>query len=141
MCLVLRGCMGVIVRGVNGNTCTQYELVSTACALASRGPPQPHEELPRAAGGFLASLALLHHSYTAFDTALDVLETLANGRSWWARLACLDFAQPLLFYGLPMLCDRADRAVRAEQFALKLMRDSRVEVSFVNTHKLANIWS
>ncbi|XP_034834096.1 proteasome activator complex subunit 4-like isoform X1 [Maniola hyperantus] len=125
---VLRGCMGVIVRGVCGNTETQYELVSTACALAARGPPQPHEELPRAAGGFLASLALANHSYKAFDKALEVLESLAEGRSWWARLACLEFAQPLLFYGLPMLCDRADRAVRAERFALKLMRDSRLEV-------------
>ncbi|XP_047537196.1 proteasome activator complex subunit 4-like [Vanessa atalanta] len=125
---VLRGCMGVIVRGVYGNTETQYELVTTACALASRGPPQPHEELPRAAGGFLASLALANHSCSAFNKALEVLETLAKSRSWWARLACLDFAQPLLFYGLPMLCDEPERAVRAEKFALKLMRDSRVEV-------------
>ncbi|XP_039757771.1 proteasome activator complex subunit 4A-like isoform X2 [Pararge aegeria] len=125
---VLRACMGVIVRGVSGNTETHYELVSTACALAARGPPQPHEELPRAAGGFLASLALANHSYKAFDKALEVLESLAEGRSWWARLACLEFAQPLLFYGLPMLCAQADRAVRAERFALKLMRDPRVEV-------------
>ncbi|CAH2211451.1 jg25778, partial [Pararge aegeria aegeria] len=58
---------------------------------------------------------------------LEVLESLAEGRSWWARLACLEFAQPLLFYGLPMLCAQADRAVRAERFALKLMRDPRVE--------------
>ncbi|XP_050354061.1 proteasome activator complex subunit 4-like isoform X2 [Nymphalis io] len=125
---VLRGCMGVIVRGVYSNTETQYDLVCTAGALASRGPPQPHEELPRAAGGFLASLALANHSSSAFNKALTVLETLADGRSWWARLACIDFAQPLLFYGLPMLCDEPERAVRAERFALKLMRDSRVEV-------------
>ncbi|CAH2094496.1 unnamed protein product [Euphydryas editha] len=125
---VLRGCMGIIVRGVYGNTETQYELVSTACALASRGPPQPHEELPRAAGGFLASLALANHSHSAFDKALQVLESIAEGRSWWARLACIDFAQPVLFYGLPMLCEEPQRAVRAERFALKLMRDSRVEV-------------
>nr|XP_026489617.1 proteasome activator complex subunit 4B-like [Vanessa tameamea] len=125
---VLRGCMGVIVRGIYCNTETQYVLVTTACALAARGPPQPHEELPRAAGGFLASLALANHSCSAFNKALEVLETLAKSRSWWARLACLDYAQPLLFYGLPMLCDAPERAVRAERFALKLMRDSRVEV-------------
>ncbi|CAG9565396.1 unnamed protein product [Danaus chrysippus] len=125
---VLRCCMGVTVRGVNCNTEVQYQLVNIACALASRGPPQPHEELPKAAGGFLASLALANHSYQAFDKALDVLESLADGRSWWARLACLDFAQPLLFYGLPMLCDKQERAVRAEKFALKLMKDARVEV-------------
>ncbi|KAJ8723976.1 hypothetical protein PYW07_007956 [Mythimna separata] len=125
---VLRGCMGVIVRGVNGNTVTQYSMVATACALAARGPPQPHDELPRAAAGLLASLALAHHSAPAFNTALKHLDTLSNGRSWWARLACLDFAQPLLFYGLPMLCDRVDRAVATEKFALKLMRDPRLEV-------------
>lgn len=51
-----------------------------------------------------------------------------SGRSWWARLACIDFAQPLLFYGLPMLCDRVERAVATEKFALKLMRDPRLEV-------------
>lgn len=125
---VLRGCMGIIVRGVNGGTRTQYSLVPLACALAARGPPQPHDELPRAADGFLASLARQHHSADDFDAALAVLEELAGGRSWWARLACLDFAQPLLFYGLPMLCDRPDRAVRAERFALRLMRDPRLEV-------------
>ena len=53
---------------------------------------------------------------------------MTSGRSWWARLACIDFAQPLLFYGLPMLCERADRAVATEKFALKLMRDPRLEV-------------
>ncbi|XP_052744002.1 proteasome activator complex subunit 4A isoform X2 [Bicyclus anynana] len=125
---VLRASMGVIVRSVSGNTATHYELVGTACALAARGPPQPHEELPRAAGGFLATLALANHSYDAFDKALEVLESLSSGRSWWARLACLEFAQPLLFYGLPLLCARAERAERAERFALTLMRDSRVEV-------------
>nr|XP_049704771.1 proteasome activator complex subunit 4B isoform X2 [Helicoverpa armigera] len=125
---VLRGCMGVIVRGVNGNTETQYTLVATACALAARGPPQPHDELPRAAAGLLASLALALHSPAAFDVALRHLRAGADGRSWWARLACIDFAQPLLFYGLPMLCDQVDRAVATEQFALKLMRDPRLEV-------------
>uniref|UniRef100_A0A2A4JML8 Proteasome activator complex subunit 4 C-terminal domain-containing protein n=1 Tax=Heliothis virescens TaxID=7102 RepID=A0A2A4JML8_HELVI len=125
---VLRGCMGVIVRGVNGNTETHYTLVATACALAARGPPQPHDELPRAAAGLLASLALAHHDTRAFDVALQHLSAGAEGRSWWARLACIDFAQPLLFYGLPMLCDRVDRAVATEQFALKLMRDPRLEV-------------
>ncbi|VVD00858.1 unnamed protein product, partial [Leptidea sinapis] len=48
-------------------------------------------------------------------------------RSWWARLACLDYALPLLFYGLPLLCAVPERAVRAENFALTLMRDARVE--------------
>ncbi|XP_072929954.1 proteasome activator complex subunit 4-like isoform X2 [Epargyreus clarus] len=125
---VLRGCMGVIVRSLNSRTEIMYEMFSTACALAARGPPQPHDELPRYAGGFLASLALAHHTPQAFDKALTVLEGLADGRSWWARLACLDFAQPLLFYGLPLLCDEPERAVRAERFALKLMRDARLEV-------------
>lgn len=125
---VLRSCMGIIVRGINGSTTAQYSLVTTACALAARGPPQPNDELPRAADGFLASLARQHHSSNDFDTALNILEGVANGRSWWARLACLDFAQPLLFYGLPMLCAQPERAVRAEQFSLKLMRDSRLEV-------------
>lgn len=125
---ILRSCMGIIVRGVNGSTTAQYSLVTTACALAARGPPQPNDELPRAADGFLASLARQHHSSEDFDTALNILETVANGRSWWARLACLDFAQPLLFYGLPMLCAQPERTVRAEQFSLKLMRDSRLEV-------------
>lgn len=125
---VLRSCMGVIVRGVNGSTASQYSLVATACALAARGPPQPHDELPRAADGFLASLARQHHSSEDFDNALALLEELADGRSWWARLACLDFAQPLLFYGLPMLCENPERAVRAERFASKLMRDTRLEV-------------
>lgn len=125
---VLRSCMGIIVRGINGSTAAQYSLVATACALAARGPPQPNDELPRAADGFLASLARQHHSSEDFDTALNILEGVADGRSWWARLACLDFAQPLLFYGLPMLCAQPERAVRAEQFSLKLMRDSRLEV-------------
>ncbi|XP_041968894.1 proteasome activator complex subunit 4-like isoform X2 [Aricia agestis] len=124
---VLRCCLGLIIRAVNGNIETQYELLPIACALASRGAPQ-NEELPRAAGGFLGSLCLAHHSSAAFDRGLDVLENLADEKSWWARLACLDFAQPLLFYALPLLCDRPDRAIRAERFALKLMRDSRVEV-------------
>ncbi|XP_035449064.2 proteasome activator complex subunit 4B isoform X2 [Spodoptera frugiperda] len=125
---VLRGCMGVVVRGVAGRIESQYAVVGTACALAGRGPPQPHDELPRAAAALLASLALAHHSSHAFDAALRHLETLASSRSWSARLACLDFAQPLLFYGLPMLCDRADRAIATERFALKLMRDPRLEV-------------
>ncbi|KAJ2953222.1 hypothetical protein O0L34_g801 [Tuta absoluta] len=125
---VLRGCMGIIVRGVNGSTVAQYSLVPIACALAARGPPQPNDELPRAADGFLASLARQHHSSEDFDAALTVLQELASGRSWWARLACLDFAQPLLFYGLPMLCEQGARAVHAEKFALALMKDPRVEV-------------
>lgn len=49
-------------------------------------------------------------------------------RSWWARLACLDFAQPLLFYGLAYLCAEPARAERAERLALQLMRDPRLEV-------------
>ncbi|CAH4031865.1 unnamed protein product [Pieris brassicae] len=125
---VLSGCMGIVVRGVNTNLETHFKLVPLACALASRGSTRPHEELPRAAGGFLAALAQVHYRGDSFDRVLNVLEEMANGRSWWARLACLDFAIPLLFYGLPMLCDRPERAVRAEAFALKLMRDSRVEV-------------
>ncbi|CAH0594191.1 unnamed protein product [Chrysodeixis includens] len=125
---VFRGCMGVVVRGVGGSVSPQYALVGTACALAARGQPQPHDELPRASAGLLASLALAVHSCEAFDTALANLETLADGRSWWARLACLDFAQPLLFYGLPLLCDKVERAVATENFTLKLMRDPRLEV-------------
>ncbi|XP_075982496.1 proteasome activator complex subunit 4-like isoform X2 [Anticarsia gemmatalis] len=125
---VLRGCMGVIVRGVANNAATHYSLARVACGVAARGPPQPHDELPRAAAGLLASLALALHDPHAFDVAQQHLDALALGRSWWARLACLDFAQPLLFYGLPMLCDKVERAVRAEKFALKLMRDPRLEV-------------
>ncbi|XP_048486309.1 proteasome activator complex subunit 4 isoform X4 [Plutella xylostella] len=125
---VLRGCMGIIVRGVNGAITTQYELMRTACALSARGPPQPHDELGRAADGFLASLAMAHHGEDSFDIALAAIEDVATSRSWWARLACVEFAQPLLFYGLPMMCKEPSRAVRAEEFALKLMQDSRLEV-------------
>lgn len=73
--------MGVVVRGVSGSTVSQYALVGTACALAARGPPQPHDELPRASAGLLASLALAVHSSQAFDTALANLETLAEGNT------------------------------------------------------------
>ncbi|CAK1553892.1 unnamed protein product [Leptosia nina] len=125
---VLTGCTGVTIRGINSNMETQFELVPIACALASRGTTQPHEELPRAASGFLGSLAQAHYSGAAFDCMLRMLEDMANGKSWWARLACLDFALPLLFYGLPMLCERPERAVRAENFTMKLMKDTRVEV-------------
>ncbi|XP_063387134.1 proteasome activator complex subunit 4B-like isoform X1 [Cydia fagiglandana] len=125
---VLRGCMGMIVRGVHGAITTQYTLVGTACALAARGPSVPHDELARAADGFLASVALAANDAVAFQQALRTMETVAAGRSWWARLACLDFAQPLLFYGLPLLCDQPELAVRAENFTLKLMRDPRLEV-------------
>ncbi|XP_053613915.1 proteasome activator complex subunit 4B-like isoform X2 [Plodia interpunctella] len=124
---VLRGCLGVMMRGPGNYTGTLYRLARTACALAARGAPH-NDELPRAAAAFLAALALAHHPPDAFDAALDTLDRLADDRSWWARLSCLEFAQPLLFYGLPLLCARTDRAVRAENFALKLMRDSRLEV-------------
>ena len=86
--------MGVIVRGVNGNTVTQYSMAGTACALAARGPPQPHDELPRAAAGLLASLALAHHSSAAFDTALTHLDTLSNGMT------------PVLLTQMRRLCPR-----------------------------------
>ncbi|CAH0400452.1 unnamed protein product [Chilo suppressalis] len=125
---VLRGCMGVTVRGVNGSVVTQHQLIGTACGVAARGPPQPNDEMPRAAAGFLAGLALAYHAPAAFERALAELEARATGRSWWARLACVEFAQPLLFYGLPLLCEEPERAVRAEQFALNLMRDPRLEV-------------
>lgn len=78
---VLRVCMGVIVRGVNGATSSQYRLMRVACALSARGPPQPHDELGRAADGFLASLALAHHGPDAFQMALDSLEDVATSRS------------------------------------------------------------
>ncbi|KAL0869183.1 hypothetical protein ABMA27_007467 [Loxostege sticticalis] len=91
-------------------------------------PPQPHDELPRAAAGFLAGLALAYHDPPAVDHALAVLARLAQGRSWWARLACVEFAQPLLFYALPLLCAAPARAVQAEDFTLRLMRDPRLEV-------------
>ncbi|XP_059053279.1 proteasome activator complex subunit 4-like [Achroia grisella] len=126
---VLRGCMGVVVRGVTGGgggARSLQSLVRDACAVAARGPQL--EELPRAAAAFLAALALHHHRAGPFDDALALLHTLADDRSWWARLSCLEFAQPLLFYGLPLLCEQAERAVSAEQFALKLMRDPRLEV-------------
>ncbi|XP_068618966.1 proteasome activator complex subunit 4-like isoform X2 [Battus philenor] len=125
---VLRGCMGLVVRGAGSQLEVQYGLAGVACAAAARGPLQPHEELGRAAGGLLAALACALHSPAAFDTALRTLRSLPSAHSWWARLACVDLAQPLLFYGLPMLCDRAERAVIAEQFALTLMRDKRLEV-------------
>ncbi|XP_060805036.1 proteasome activator complex subunit 4B isoform X2 [Amyelois transitella] len=123
---VLRGCLGVVLRGPGNYTSTLYRLAPAACALAARGAQ--HDELPRAAAAFLAALALAHHPPAAFHTALRTLERLADDRSWWARLSCLEFAQPLLFYGLPMLCADPDRAVRAENFTLKLMRDPRLEV-------------
>ncbi|XP_031770190.1 proteasome activator complex subunit 4B-like isoform X2 [Galleria mellonella] len=127
---VLRGCMGVVVRGVSGGGASGARalqaLVRDACAVAARGPQL--DELPRAAAAFLAALALHLHHAQPFDDALVLLHKLADDRSWWARLSCLEFAQPLLFYGLPLLCDRTDRAVSAEQFALKLMRDPRLEV-------------
>lgn len=72
--------MGIIVRGVNGATTTQYQLMRTACALSARGPPQPHDELGRAADGFLASLAMAHHGEDAFEVALDALENVATSR-------------------------------------------------------------
>ncbi|CAH0756348.1 unnamed protein product [Diatraea saccharalis] len=125
---VLRGCMGVIVRGVYGTVRTQHALIGAACGVAARGPLQPNDEMPRAAAGFLAGLALAYHSPAAFDHALDKLEVHVTGHSWWARLACVEFAQPLLFYGLPLLCEQPERAVRAEIFALNLMRDPRLEV-------------
>ncbi|XP_045502357.1 proteasome activator complex subunit 4-like [Colias croceus] len=124
---VLRGCMTLVVRGA-GRARRLHALAGAACALASRGGARPLDELPRAAAAFLAALALAPHPRDAFDTALDELERMAHGRSWSARLACLELAVPLLFYGLPMLCDKQESAVRAENFALGLMRDSRVEV-------------
>ncbi|XP_073950503.1 proteasome activator complex subunit 4-like isoform X2 [Choristoneura fumiferana] len=125
---VLRGCMALIVRGVNNELRPHYSLVGAACALAARGPSVPHDELARAADGLLAAIALAAHDAAAFRAALATAETVAAGRSWWARLACLDFAQPLLFYGLPLLCDQPELAERAEKFTLKLMRDPRLEV-------------
>ncbi|KOB72977.1 Proteasome activator complex subunit 4 [Operophtera brumata] len=56
-------------------------------------------------------------------------EWCVSDRSWWARLSCLDFAQPLLFYGLPYLCADGQRAVAAESLALQLTRDPRIEVT------------
>lgn len=128
--VALRTCSGALLRGVGGanGALAPYLMLRAACGAAARGPPQPHDELPRAAANLLARLALALHSTSTFDAALLHLEALADGRSWWARLACLDFAQPLLFYGLPMLCDQGSRAVRAEKFAFKLMRDPRLEV-------------
>jgi hypothetical protein len=71
--------MGVTVRGVNGSIETQQELVGTACAVAARGPPQPHDELPRAAAAYLAALALAHRTPQAFRHALLALRSLATG--------------------------------------------------------------
>ncbi|XP_028036645.1 proteasome activator complex subunit 4-like isoform X2 [Bombyx mandarina] len=124
---VIRASTGVCVRGVSAGG-VGGGVVRAACRCAARGPTQPHDELPRAAAALLAALAVQTRTAAGFDRTCDELELLATGNSWWARLACLDFAQPFLFYGLPFLCDSPDRAVRAEQFALKLMRDSRLEV-------------
>ncbi|KAM3962486.1 LOW QUALITY PROTEIN: proteasome activator complex subunit 4 [Aphomia sociella] len=123
---VLRGCTGVLARGPTSSARGHQTLLRPACALAARGAQ--HDELPRAAAGFLAALALHHHDDVAFDDALRELHALAADRSWWARLSCLEFAQPLLFYALPLISDSSSRAVYAEEFALKLMRDPRIEV-------------
>ncbi|GBP54341.1 Proteasome activator complex subunit 4 [Eumeta japonica] len=125
---VLRTCAGAVTVCVGGSAGAQYALAGMACALAARGPPQPHDEVGRAADAFLASLALARHSPETFDVALQHIEDIAKTESWWARLACVSFAQPLLFYGLPFLCAEPARAARAEAFALALMRDPRVEV-------------
>lgn len=79
MCTVLRGCTGIIVRGVHCNTLCQYRLAGTACGAGARGPPQTHDELPRAAAGLLGGLALAHHPPEAFDAAQDTLDQLADG--------------------------------------------------------------
>lgn len=76
---VMRGTMGVIVRGACNGAAASYALVRCACGAAARGSPQPHDELPRAATGFLASLALALHHPPAFDTALTHLDELATG--------------------------------------------------------------
>ncbi|CAG4953561.1 unnamed protein product [Parnassius apollo] len=128
---VLRGCTGLVVTGVCGRVEAQYPLVGVACAAGARGPTPPHEELPRAAAALLAAVAGASHAANnarAFVTAQSTLETLATQRSWWARLSCLELAQPLLFYALPVLCAQPDAATRAEAFTLNLMRDKRLEV-------------
>lgn len=125
---VLRGCMGLVVRGSGNHVDAQYCMVGIACAAAARGPLQPHEELGRAAGGLLAGLACAPHAPAACRAALRTLRSLAAARSWWARLACVELAQPLLFYALPVLCASEDYANEAEQFALTLMKDKRLEV-------------
>ncbi|CAH2045535.1 unnamed protein product, partial [Iphiclides podalirius] len=125
---VLRGCMGLAVRGASGHMSAQYSIVGTVCAAAARGPLQPHEELGRAAGELLAALGGAPHSPAEFEAALQALLALPAARSWWTRLAGLELAQPLLFYGLPMLCERPGSAVRAEAYAQTLMRDRRLEV-------------
>ncbi|XP_013170818.1 PREDICTED: proteasome activator complex subunit 4-like isoform X2 [Papilio xuthus] len=125
---VLRGCMGLVVRGSSNHVDAQYCIVGIACAAATRGPLQPHEELGRAAGGLLAGLACAPHAPDTCCEALRTLRSLAVARSWWARLACVELAQPLLFYALPVLCANEDYAKEAEQFALTLMKDRRLEV-------------
>lgn len=72
--------MGISVRGVNGFFETQYELLKTACALSARGPPALHDEIARAADGFLAVLSTALHKQGVFDIALTNLEHVATSK-------------------------------------------------------------
>ncbi|KAL4715898.1 hypothetical protein ACJJTC_013198 [Scirpophaga incertulas] len=123
---VFRACMAMSVRCVDGRVETLLALLRVACGVAARGPPQ--EELPRTAAAFLGALATSPHPPPAHSAAMRALHQLAQDRSWWARMTCLEFAQPLFFYSLPLLHAEPERAVQAEEFALKLMRDPRIEV-------------
>lgn len=71
--------MGVTVRAAHGSVRAQYAVARAACAVAGRGAAGA-EELPRAAAGLLAALALAHHSPPAFDSALAELWERAQGQ-------------------------------------------------------------